>query len=70
MLSQELMAMKVTDIILLLASRLDVTPERALDLFFTSETCRRLHDPRTGLYLMGDRYIIDDVMMELRAKHA
>lgn len=68
MLSQELMAMKVTDIVILLSVRLDVSTERALDLFFTSNTCLCLHNPATELYLMGDRYIVDDVMAELQKK--
>ena len=51
-----------------LAKRLDVSPERAFDIFYTSETNRRLHDPDDYLYLMGDLYIVDDVIIELREK--
>lgn len=68
MLSDELMTMKVTDIVILLAQRLDVDYERAMALFFTSETCTILHNPATELYLMGDRYIVDEVMYELQKK--
>lgn len=68
MLSDELMTMKVTDIVVLLAQRLDVSHERALDLFFTSTTCDRLHNPATQLYLMGDRYIVDEVLRELQER--
>lgn len=68
MLSDELMTMKVTDIVILLAQRLEVNPERAMNLFFTSETCTNLHNPATELYLMGDRYIVDEVVRELQKK--
>ena len=60
----------------LLSQRLDVSGERALDIFYTSRTrsamplCsaknERLHDEHTGLYLMSDLYIVDEVIMELR----
>ena len=50
----------------LLAQRLDVSGERALDIFYTSRTNERLHDEHTGLYLMSDLYIVDEVIMELQ----
>ena len=37
----------------------------ALDVFYRSETCRRFHDEKTGLYLYGDLYIIDELEIEL-----
>ena len=40
--------------------------ERALDIFYTSRTNERLHDEHTGLYLMSDLYIVDEVIRELR----
>ena len=52
----------------LIAEKLHVSIERAFDIFYTSETCARLHDESTGLYLYGELYIIDDLMMELRAR--
>ena len=50
----------------LLSQRLDVSGERALDIFYTSRTNERLHDEHTGLYLMSDLYIVDEVIMELQ----
>ena len=50
----------------LLSQRLDVSGERALDIFYTSRTNELLHDEHTGLYLMSDLYIVDEVIMELQ----
>ena len=36
------------------------------DIFYTSRTNERLHDEHTGLYLMSDLYIVDEVIRELR----
>lgn len=66
MLSPELLSMKITHIIILLARRLDISSERALQIFYESDTNERLHNPDTGLYLMGDLYIVDDVIREIQ----
>lgn len=67
MLSDLLMWNKIGRIVALLAERLNVSGERALDIFYTSRTNERLHDEHTGLYLMGDLYIVDEVMNEIKA---
>ncbi len=59
---------KIGRIVTLLAQRLDVSDERALDLFYTSRTNERLHDEHTGLYLMSDRYLVDELLLELQGK--
>lgn len=41
---------------------------RAFDVFYESDTCRRFHDPDTGLYLYGDLYVVDEVIRELQDK--
>ena len=46
------------------AKRLDISPVRALHLFYESQTCADLHDKRTGLYLYGNLYIADEFMRE------
>ena len=66
MLSDLLMWNKIGRIVTLLQQRLDVSSERALDIFYTSRTNERLHDEHTGLYLMSDLYIVDEVIQELR----
>lgn len=47
-----------------LAKRLNIDPERALELFYASKTCADLHDKRTGLYLYGNLYVADEFMRE------
>jgi hypothetical protein len=52
----------------IIAEKLNVSIEEAFDVFYTSQTCARLHDEQTGLYLYGDLYIIEDLMRELKAR--
>lgn len=47
-----------------LCERLDISPSRALQLFYESKTCADLHDKATGLYLYGNLYIADEVIRE------
>lgn len=47
-----------------LAKRLNIDPERALELFYASKTCADLHDKSTGLYLYGNLYVADEFMRE------
>lgn len=51
---------------MVLAEQLNITPERALELFYTSKTCDDLHNPETLLYTFGNRYIADEVISEYR----
>lgn len=68
MISDLLLWNKIGRIIVLLGERLNVSSERALGIFYESDTCERLHDPDTGLYLMGDLYIVNDIIRELQDK--
>lgn len=47
-----------------LSKRLNISPARALDLFYRSKTCADLHNRKTGLYLYGNLYIADEFMLE------
>ena len=64
MLSDLLMWNKIGRIVTLLSIRLGISPEQALDLFYTSKTCERLHDPTTLLYTFSDGYIVDEILLE------
>lgn len=66
MLSNILMWNKIGRIVTLLARELEVSPLRALDVFYTSKVCDALHDPETELYIFSDGYIVDEVLIELR----
>ena len=63
---QNVLWRKIARIILLLAERLDVAPERAMNLFYRSRVCVMLNDPRYGLHLMSDQYILQEILHELR----
>ena len=52
---------------MLLAKRLDINEEEAFDIFYTSKTNERLHDPSTLLYTFGDLYIVDEIVREIQS---
>ncbi len=66
MLRNDQMWYKIGGIVMSLATQLNISPERALELFYTSKTCDDLHDPDTMLYSFSDNYIADEVIAELR----
>ena len=68
MLSDLLMWNKIGRIITILSERLDITPEHSLDLFYTSKTNKRIHDPQTLLYTFSDWYIADEVIREIQGE--
>ena len=57
---------KESHIILMLAETLQIDAERALDFFYTSETYKQLTDSKSGLQLMSDQYIVDNIIQELQ----
>lgn len=58
---------KQSHIIMLLADKLNIDAERALDLFYSTETYRRLANPDSGIRLMSDLYILEDILKELES---
>ena len=57
---------KQASIIMLLSKALDVDADRALDLYYSTKTAQQLADPTTGLQLMSDQYIVEDILSELQ----
>lgn len=51
---------------MLLADALQIDAERALDLFYTTKVYQQLSDPKYGLQLMSDDYILEELIEELR----
>ena len=49
----------------LLAERLDIDAERALDILYNSRTYSLLSNPDSGLQLYSDQYILADLLREL-----
>lgn len=51
---------------MLLADALKISPERALDLYYNTKVYKQMTDPKYGLQLMSDDYIIEELIEELR----
>ena len=49
----------------LLAERLSIDTERALDLLYNSHTYALFSNPDSGLQLQSDTYILNDLLREL-----
>ena len=49
----------------LLAQRLDIDTERALDILYNSRTYALLVNPASGLQLQSDEYVFNDLLREL-----
>ena len=58
---------KTGRIAVLLAERLNIDTERALDILYNSHTYALLINPDSGLELQSDAYIIADLLHELEA---
>ena len=50
----------------MLAETLHIDAERALNLFYTPKVYQKLSDPKYGLQLMSDDYILENLIEELR----
>ena len=56
---------KTARIITILADRLSVSQERAMDIFYNSHTFELFYNPESGLQLLSDEYIVNDTLAEL-----
>lgn len=57
---------KQSRIIMLLADILKISPERALDIYYSTKIYQQMSDPKYGLQLMSDDYVIEELVNELR----
>lgn len=57
---------KQSRIIMLLAEILNISPERALDIYYTTKIYQQMSDPKYGLQLMSDDYVLEELVNELR----
>lgn len=57
---------KQSHIIMMLAETLQIGAVQALDLFYSTKTYQQLSDPKYGLQLMSDQYILDEIMSEIQ----
>ena len=51
-----------------MAVALSIDAERALDLFYSTQTARQFSDSKYGLQLMSDGYIVENILAELRGQ--
>jgi len=58
---------KQSRLIMMLAQWRNLSPADALDLFYSTKTYQLLTNPATGLFLMSDAYIFEDLQNELGA---
>lgn len=57
---------KQSRIIMQLADTLQIDAERALNLFYSTKVYQQLSNPKSGLQLMSDGYIQEELLEELR----
>ena len=57
---------KIARIIMMISQELNISSERALDLFYSSRVYQMLVDPKYGLQTMSDQYILEEFIMEIR----
>lgn len=57
---------KETNIVMLLSQRLNITPERALDVYFHTRVNKYMSSSEYGLQQMSDLYIVDEIINELQ----
>ena len=57
---------KQSRIIMMRAEALHMDAERARNLFYTTKVYQQLSDPKYGLQLMSDDYILENLIEELR----
>ena len=56
---------KKSHIIMMLADRLEIDEERALNIFYSTKTYQLLSDPNSGIQLMSDEYILENILNEI-----
>lgn len=56
---------KTARIIEMIRDQLDVSAEKAIDLFYNSRTFSLLNNPDSGLSLMSDQYIFEEFCREM-----
>ena len=68
LINETLLQMKYSRVVSLLAETLNTSQERALGLFYNSDTYRYLSQKMYHLHNMSDAYLVDEIMLELQAK--
>lgn len=64
-----IMSNRIGAIAMILAEQLNIDKVDALKLFYESDTCTKLHDKSTGLYLYGDLFVAEEFVREMQCKY-
>ena len=56
---------KKAHIVMLLAKAMHISDEHALGYFYSTKSFKQLNDPKYGLQLMSDEYLLEDIQKEL-----
>lgn len=64
LINETLLQMKYARVISLLAKRLDIPEDKAMDIFYNSKTYSNLNDLRNGLQNMSDAFLVDEIIQE------
>ena len=59
---------KITRIIIQLSEELQISPKRAMLIFYNSTVGQQLHDPKYGYPIMSATYIVNDTKAELAGR--
>ena len=68
LINETLLQMKYARVVLLLAKTLGLSEERALDLFYNSNTYSYLSRQMYHLHNMSDAYIVDEIVEEIKER--
>lgn len=68
LINETLLQMKFARIITLLSERLDISPQRAIDIFYNSLTYSYLSKRMYHLHNMSDAYLVDEIVLELQSE--
>lgn len=64
---QEMIEYTIQEVVLYLIEDRNISLEKAMDIFYLSETFEKLNDIETGLYLEGSLYIYEMVKREYKS---
>lgn len=59
-----LLQMKYARIISLLAKKADVDEEKAMEMFYKSNTCMLMSKGISDFHCMSDAYLVEEIMLE------
>ena len=59
---------KIARVIKQLAETLNIIFSSAVALFYSTDTCRKMHDTKYQIHYMSDTYLVNDIILELQKK--